>query len=58
MTGKIEKFEDLSVWNESMSLAIEIYKQFKNCNDFGLRDQIQISAILYKLIQTRKTKFQ
>ena len=28
-----------------MSLSIEIYKLFKNCKDFGFRDQIQRSSI-------------
>ncbi len=42
---KIEKFEDLEVWKESMRLVTEIYQQFKLINDFGFRDQIQRSAV-------------
>jgi len=42
---KIEKFEDLEVWKESMQLANEIYSQFKDLKDFGFRDQIQRSSV-------------
>jgi len=45
MEKKYQTFEDLIVWKESMSLSIEIYKLFKNCKDFGFRDQIQRSSI-------------
>jgi len=42
---KIEKFEDLLVWKEGVRLAVEIYKQFKNCRDFGFKDQLQKAAV-------------
>lgn len=45
MNGKIEKFEDLELWKESMSLATKIYENLKNCQDFGLKDQMQRSAV-------------
>ncbi len=45
MSAKIEKFEDLNVWKESMRLTINIYNDLTNCKDFGLRDQIQRSAV-------------
>ncbi len=45
MEKKNQTFEDLIVWKESMKLGIEIYKLFKNCRDFGFRDQIQRSSI-------------
>jgi len=45
MDNKIEKFEDLNVWKESMLLAAEIYKVFCNCRDFGFRDQIQRASV-------------
>ena len=35
---KIQKFEDLNVWKESVMLSVNIYKSLKNCKDFGLRD--------------------
>jgi len=40
---KITRFEDLDVWKESTSLAIDVYQMSKNgelSKDFGLRDQI------------------
>ena len=43
--NKIQKFEDLNVWKESVRLSVNIYKALKNCKDFGLRDQIQRSAV-------------
>ena len=40
MTSKIEKFEDLDVWQNAISLSVEIYNTFQNCRDFSLKDQI------------------
>jgi four helix bundle protein len=40
MTTKIEKFEDLEVWQNAISLSVDIYSKFQNCKDFSLRDQI------------------
>ena len=42
---KIEKFEDLLVWQEAMDLAEEIYIYFKDNRDFGFKDQIQRAAV-------------
>jgi four helix bundle protein len=42
---KIEKFEDLKVWKESMRLSASIYKQFKTLKDYGFRDQIQRASV-------------
>ncbi len=43
--NKIEGFEDLKVWQDGISIAVDIYSAFQKCNDFGLRDQIQRSAV-------------
>ncbi len=43
--SKIEKFEDLLVWQEAMNLTEEIYKQLANCKDYGFRDQIQRASV-------------
>lgn len=40
MSKKIEKFEDLDVWQNAMNLVTEIYKLFKNNKDYSFRDQI------------------
>lgn len=42
---RIEKFEDLDVWQESMRMAVDIYKKFSESKDFGFRDQIQRSSV-------------
>ena len=45
MTNRIEKFEDLKVWQEGMDLAEIIYNQMNKCNDYGLRDQLQRAVV-------------
>jgi four helix bundle protein len=42
---KIEKFENIISWQKAEILTIEIYKEFKNCKDFGFRDQIQRASV-------------
>ena len=41
----IKSFEDLEIWKESMQIALSIYTAMKACKDFGLKDQMQRSAI-------------
>ena len=41
----VTKFEDLEVWQEAMKLATRLYKELKDSHDYGLRDQIQRSAV-------------
>ncbi len=43
--AKIEKFEDLEIWKDSVELSIEIYDTFKDCKDYGLKDQIQRASV-------------
>jgi four helix bundle protein len=38
-------FEDLEVWKRACSLAVHIYHLLKSSTDFGLRDQMQRSAV-------------
>jgi four helix bundle protein len=45
MGDKIQPFEDLAVWKESMQLATEVYSLLINCKDYGLKDQIQRAAV-------------
>ena len=45
MGSKVGRFEDLEVWKEGMRLAVALYKQLAFCKDFGLRDQLQRSAV-------------
>jgi len=43
--GKRLRFEDLEIWKQSIVLSIGIYKEFKNCKDFGFKDQITRSSL-------------
>ena len=45
MKDKIEKFEDLKIWQASVELAVSLYRELANCKDYGLRDQMQRSAV-------------
>jgi four helix bundle protein len=38
-------FEDLEVWKRACSLAVFVYQGLEKSKDFGLRDQMQRSAI-------------
>jgi four helix bundle protein len=38
-------FEDLQVWRRSRVLAVRVCKSFKDCRDFGFRDQITRSSV-------------
>jgi len=38
-------YRDLHIWREACELVVEIYDQFKYCRDFGLKNQIQRSAV-------------
>ena len=41
----IQRFEDLTIWQESRSLCISIYSLFKENKDWGFKDQIQRAAV-------------
>jgi len=41
----VEKFEDLVCWQKARGLMKEVYKAFKDCRDFGFKDQIQRAAV-------------
>ena len=42
---RIEKFEDLEVWQEAMRIVLDIYRNFSDCKDYGFRDQIQRASV-------------
>jgi len=42
---KIESFEDLRIWQEARVLVKDVYADFRECRDFGFRDQIQRAAV-------------
>ena len=41
----IKSFEDLDVWKRAARLAVDVYKAFSDCKDFGFKDQITRSAL-------------
>ncbi len=45
MNPKVEKFEDLIVWQNAIELCACIYNTFKNSRDFAFRDQICRAAV-------------
>ncbi len=45
MANKIESVEDLEIWKQSTELCIDIYKIFKECKDYSLKDQIQRASV-------------
>jgi len=38
-------FEELEVWKQACRLAARMYRELKNCRDFGLKDQMTRSAV-------------
>ncbi|RDC64904.1 four helix bundle protein [Adhaeribacter pallidiroseus] len=46
--AKVERFEDLKIYQQAISIAIDIYKMFAEGNvkiDYGTRDQMQRAAM-------------
>ncbi|QKZ12844.1 four helix bundle protein [Spirosoma sp. KUDC1026] len=43
--AKVEKFEDLLVWQKGLAQAIDLYKLLADCRDYSLRDQMRRSAV-------------
>jgi four helix bundle protein len=43
--AKIEKFEDLVVWQEGLAQAINLYKLLANCTDYSLKDQMRRCSV-------------
>jgi four helix bundle protein len=39
------KCEKLDVWKKSARLSADVYKTFRNCRDFGFKDQITRAAL-------------
>jgi len=39
------KCENLEVWKKSSNLCVEVYKNLKNCKDYGFKDLITRSAL-------------
>lgn len=41
----IQRFEDLLAWKRSRELTREVYEAFRDCRDFGFKDQIQRASV-------------
>lgn len=45
MESTYQSFEDLVIWQEGMKICYQIYDALEHCNDFGLRNQMERSAV-------------
>lgn len=41
----VKNFEDLEVWRRSCQIAVDIYTSLHSSKDYGLKDQMQRSAV-------------
>ncbi|WP_372931663.1 four helix bundle protein, partial [Shewanella putrefaciens] len=39
------RFEQLDFWKRACRLSCDLYKELKNCRDYGLRDQMTRAAV-------------
>ena len=40
-----QRFEDFLVWQKARSVSVAIYKAFRDCGDFGFKDQVTRSSL-------------
>lgn len=43
--AKINRFEELIIWQKAQDLAVKIYTGYENCRDYGFRKQICNAAV-------------
>lgn len=43
--SRIDKFEDLIIWQEAKELTVSIYLSFKLLKDYAFKDQIQRASV-------------
>lgn len=41
----MREFESLNVWKEAKAVTLDIYEIFKDCRDYGFKDQIQRASV-------------
>jgi four helix bundle protein len=41
----VKQFEDLICWKKSRELTRRVYKAFRECRDYGFKDQIQRASV-------------
>ena len=39
------RFEDLEIWKEGMEICKDVYVSLSDCNDYGLKGQMQRAAV-------------
>lgn len=42
---KVERFEDLQIWQKAKTITVDIYSIFRSSKDFSFRDQIQRASV-------------
>ena len=42
---KVQRFEDLTVWQAARKLVSDVYRGFSHIKDYGFRDQLQRAAV-------------
>mgnify|MGYP000211321642 CR=1 FL=1 len=52
----VKRFEDLIVWQKAQELAITTYKEFRDCNDFGLGTRLGERRFQYPTILQKGLK--
>lgn len=45
MESTYQSFEDLVIWQDGMKICYQIYDALEHCHDFGLRNQMERSAV-------------
>ena len=45
MENRYLSFEDLAIWQEGMQICFQIYDALADCHDYGLRNQMERSAV-------------
>lgn len=43
--ARISNFKDIVAWQRAEELTIETYKQFRHCQDYSFKDQIQRASV-------------
>ncbi|MFA5688417.1 MAG: four helix bundle protein [Kiritimatiellales bacterium] len=43
--NKVERFEDLRIWQDARILVQQIYGDFRKIRDYSFRDQIQRAGV-------------
>lgn len=45
MESTYQSFEELVIWQEGMKICYQVYDALEHCHDFGLRNQMERSAV-------------